>query len=60
MLVPSGVSIAHSLLLALPALGTARLGVWAAHRLPTRPLRLLFAALAAFVALRMLYDAVLS
>ena len=51
---------ARALLLALPALGTARLGVWTAHRLPTRPLRLLFAALAAFVALRMLYDAVLS
>ncbi len=51
---------ARALLLALPALGTARLGVWTAHRLPTRPLRLLFAALAAFVALRMLHDAALS
>lgn len=49
----------RALLLALPALGTARLGVWAAHRLPTRPLRLLFAALAAFVAVRMLYNALL-
>lgn len=48
---------ARALLLALPALGTARLGVRTAHRLPTRPLRLLFAALAAFVALRMLYAA---
>ena len=51
---------ARALLLALPALGTARLGVWTAHRLPTRPLRLLFAALAAFVALRMLYGALLA
>lgn len=49
---------ARALLLALPALGTARLGVWTAHRLPTRPLRLLFAALAAAVALRMLYHSV--
>lgn len=48
---------ARALLLAVPALFTARLGVWAAHRLPTRPLRLLFAALAAFVALRLLYGA---
>ena len=51
---------ARALLLALPAVGTARLGVWTAHRLPTRPLRLLFAALAAFVALRMLYGALLA
>lgn len=50
---------ARALLVALPALATARLGVWTAHRLPTRPIRLLFAALAAFVALRMLYNAVL-
>jgi len=45
----------RALLLAIPSLLTARLGVGAAHRIPTRPLRLLFAALAAFVALRMLY-----
>jgi len=51
---------ARALLLALPALFTARLGVRLAHRLPTRWLRRLFAALAAFVALRLLYDVVLS
>lgn len=50
---------ARALLLALPALATARLGVRAAHRVPTRWLRLLFAALATFVALRMLYGALL-
>jgi hypothetical protein len=48
----------RGLLLAMPAVVTARLGVRAAHRLPTRPLRLLFAALAAFVALRMLHGTV--
>lgn len=50
---------ARGLLLAVPAVFTARLGVWTAHRIPTRPLQLLFAALAAFVALRMLYGALL-
>lgn len=50
----------RALLLALPALGSARLGVWTAHRLPTRPLRLLFAGLATVVALRMLHNAALA
>lgn len=50
---------ARAFLLAVPAVFTARLGVWTAHRLPTRPLRLLFAGLAVFVALRMLYAALL-
>ncbi len=49
---------ARALLLALPALFTARLGVRLAHRLPTRWLRRLFAALAALVALRMLYRSI--
>jgi hypothetical protein len=49
---------ARALLLALPALFTARLGVAAAHRLSTQWLRWLFAALAAFVALRMLYHSI--
>lgn len=48
---------ARGLLLAVPAVFTARLGVWAAHRIPTRPLQWAFAALAAFVALRLLYNA---
>ena len=51
---------ARALLLALPALFTARLGVRMAHRLSTRWLRGLFATLAIFVALRMLYNAVLA
>jgi hypothetical protein len=49
---------ARALLLALPALFTARLGVAAAHRLSTQWLRWLFAVLAAFVALRMLYHSI--
>ncbi len=51
------VDVGRALLLAVPALFSARLGVWTAHRIATRPLRLTFAAVAAFVALRMLYGA---
>ena len=43
--------------LAVPAIVTARVGVWAAHRLDVRVIRYAFAALAAFVAARMLWDA---
>lgn len=46
----------RGLFLATPAAFTARLGVRAAHRLNQRMLQLLFAALAAVVALRLLWD----
>ena len=46
-----------SLVLALPAIVTARLGVSAAHRLDVRIVRYAFAALAAFVAARLLWNA---
>lgn len=46
----------RGLFLAVPATLTARLGVSAAHRLNQRMLQLLFAALAAVVALRLLWD----
>ncbi len=46
----------RGLFLAVPATFTARLGVSAAHRLNQRMLQLLFAALAAVVALRLLWD----
>lgn len=48
------VDVPHALVLALPAMVSARLGVWASARLSTRWLRLSFAALATFVALRLL------
>lgn len=51
---------ARALLLALPALFTARLGVATSHRLSTRWLRRLFALLAALVALRMLYGSIIT
>lgn len=51
------VDVGRAALLALPALATARLGVRTAHRVDTRRLRLLFAALAAFVAVRLLWEA---
>lgn len=52
------VDVGRALLLALPAVFSARLGVWAAHKVARRPLQLIFAVVAAFVALRMLYGAV--
>lgn len=51
------VDVGRALMLAVPAVGTARLGVMAAHRVNTRMLRLCFAALAAFVAVRLLWEA---
>ncbi|GIV57907.1 MAG: anion permease [Rhodothermaceae bacterium] len=51
------VDAGRAMLLAVPALVAARLGVWTAHRIDTRALRLSFAVLAAFVALRLLYGA---
>lgn len=51
------VDVGRALLLAIPAVFSARLGVWAAHKVARRPLQLIFAAVAAFVALRMLYGA---
>ena len=46
-----------SLALALPAIVSARLGVMAAHKLDVRIVRYAFAALAAFVAIRLLWKA---
>ncbi len=51
------VDVGRGLLLAVPSVFTARLGVAAAHRIRTRPLQLVFAAVALFVAGRMLYGA---
>ncbi len=48
----------RALLLAVPSLFTANLGVRLAHRIDQRALRLSFAAIAAVVAVRLLYDAV--
>jgi uncharacterized membrane protein YfcA len=45
-----------SLALALPAIVTARLGVSAAHTLDVRIIRYVFAALAAFIAVRLLWN----
>lgn len=47
----------RGLTLAVPAMLTARLGVWTAHRINRRALRLSFAALAGIVAVRLLWDA---
>ena len=47
----------RALLLAAPAVLTANLGVRAAHRINRRALQLSVAAIAAFVALRLLWDA---
>lgn len=44
-------------LLAVPSLLSAQAGVWTAHRIDTRALRLVFAGLATLVALRLLWDA---
>ena len=51
------VDVGRALVLAVPAVGAARLGVMAAHRLNTRALRIAFAALAASVAVRLLWEA---
>lgn len=51
------VDVGRALLLAGPAVLTARLGVWTAHRIHTVALRWSFAAIAAFVAGRLLWDA---
>lgn len=52
------VDAGHALVLAVPAIVTARLGVWTAHRIDTRALRWSFAAIAAVVAVRLLIRAV--
>lgn len=52
------VDVVPALLLAVPAVVTARAGVWLAHRTNRRTLRLCFALIAAFVSLRMLWNAV--
>lgn len=54
------VDIGRAALLAVPSVLSARLGVWTAHQLPQRPLRLAFAALAVVVAGRLLYGALLA
>lgn len=48
----------RALLLAAPAVVTANLGVRAAHRINRRTLQLSFAAIAAVVAVRLLWDAI--
>ncbi|MEX0822612.1 MAG: sulfite exporter TauE/SafE family protein [Rhodothermales bacterium] len=53
------VDAVRGLLLAVPAMVTAHLGVWTAHRINRRALRLSFAALAGIVAVRLLWDALL-
>lgn len=51
------VDVGRALLLAAPAVLTARLGVWTAHRINTTALRWSFAVIAAFVATRLLWNA---
>lgn len=51
------VDLRHGLTLALPAVVAARAGVYAAHRIDTRYLRWAFAALALFVAARLILGA---
>jgi len=51
------VDVGQALLLGLPAVVTARVGVWVAHRIDTRALRLSFAFLALLVAVRLLWRA---
>lgn len=51
------VDVGRGLMLAIPALAGARLGVWTAHRVATQPLRYLFAAAALAVAAGLLYGA---
>jgi uncharacterized protein len=47
----------HGLVLAVPAVLTARLGVWTAHRIDTRALRLSFGVVAALIAVRLIWRA---
>lgn len=51
------VDVGRALFLAIPAVFTARLGVWTAHRMDTRALRLGFAVLATVLAIRLLWRA---
>lgn len=51
------VDVGRALLLSVPAVATARLGVATAHRIDTRALRLSFAVLAVLVAVRLLLRA---
>lgn len=51
------VDVLRATLLAVPAMLTAHLGVWTAHRINRRALRLSFATLAGIVAVRLLWDA---
>ncbi|HLT47252.1 MAG TPA: sulfite exporter TauE/SafE family protein [Rubricoccaceae bacterium] len=59
--VPAGavgyVDVGHALALAVPAMLTARLGVWVAHRIAARWVRRAFALVAAATALRLLWGA---
>ena len=48
------VDLQHALILSVPAVFTARLGVWVAHRINTQALRRSFAVLAFIVAIRIL------
>ena len=52
------VDVQHALLLAVPSMFSARLGVWTAHRVNTQALRWSFAAIAIIVAVRMLMDSI--
>lgn len=51
------VDVTRALVLSVPSLVTANLGVRVAHRIDQRALRLSFAAIAAVVAVRLLYEA---
>ncbi len=51
------VDAVRSVTLAVPAMITAHLGVWTAHKINRRALRLSFATLAGLVAVRLLWDA---
>lgn len=51
------VDVTRSLLLVVPAILTARFGVWTAHRVATKWVRYTFAALAAGVAIQLFWDA---
>lgn len=59
--VPAGsvgyVAVPHALALAVPAMLTARAGVWAAHRVEAQWVRRTFALVAAITALQLLRDA---
>ncbi len=53
------VDVGHALFLAVPSIFSSRLGVWAAHRMNTRALRIIFAVIAILVSLRLLWKALL-